>query len=536
MNINDLLQIHSLDGAKLIAGKNGILNEVSGVNVLEAIDIENWGRSGEVILTSFFAMQDLDNSAFEVFFQKLYTIGISALILKVERLVNQIPDRIIELCDKYSIPLIQIGKSVKYESIILDILGPIINKNVQLLNKYYEVHNELTSLALKMPSMNEIVGQFKKMMQRDVSLINTLKGTEVCTNPGLCNAAVISKKEIPREKYMNFHYERSEVVYKDTSQKTAGTQIRARIPYLGFYDYEIVIHELQNQINSEDFMIVENAVKFLQMELLKRYAISQNMFQQKNSIISDLLNGRLYEDKDMDEVLDSLEISKYSNYQIVLIKLYQKDGTGSLNNNPMTTILRQLRNRFRSVLKNTAFLESSDRIVFLLNYNNDENGFTSDSVKKLMQPLEESNLFTNFHYYISISSVVEKLDIPRANREVLDTQKVLRLFHDSSTILPYEELGIYKLFLESNNLDGLEKFVPAKISKFRHDYPQLFETLEKFLDTNQNYTLTSEKLFLHPKTVRYRIDKIKDILGTEFSDPEEILQIQVASRLFKLIK
>ena len=208
MNIKDILKMQSLYGTKLIAGKNGILNEIHGVNVLEATDIANWGRPGEVILTSFFALHNLNDHELDVFFEKLHNIGISAVIIKIDRLVTHIPNKIIGLCDNYSIPLIQISKDVKYESIILDILGPIIHKNMNLLNKYYEVHSELTSLAMKMPSMDEILYEFKKMILRDVSLINSTKGTEISTNPELCDVTIIDTSDVSTEKFVHFKYER----------------------------------------------------------------------------------------------------------------------------------------------------------------------------------------------------------------------------------------------------------------------------------------------------------------------------------------
>jgi PucR family transcriptional regulator, purine catabolism regulatory protein len=534
--VKEMLKIESLDSAKLIGGKNGILNDINGVNVLEALDIEHWGKSGEVILTSFFALQALSDCELEEFFNKLHAIDISAIIIKIERLVHHIPNKIIELCDKHEIPLIQIGKGIKYESIILEILGPIINKNMSLLNKYYKVHNELTSLALKMPSMNEILYEFKKMILRDVSLINTVKNIEISTNYELCGANILNKSEVSKERYTQFKYERSQVVYNYTKYKTGGTQIRVQIPCLGFDDYELIIHELSNQISSEDFMIIENAVKFLQMELLKKYVVSQNIFQQKNNIISDLLNDRFYDKKDIDEVLESLNISSYNYYQVILIRLYARDENKNFDKKLMPLILFQIRNSFKLRFKDIAYMEKTDRIVFIFNLDHDNKGFNSKTIEKLLHPLVEKNLFQEFYYGVSISSKVEKMDIPRANKEVLDSQKVLRLFHCSNTILPYEELGIYKLFLETNSLGELEKFISPKLNKFRLDNPELFQTLKIFLDTNQSYTETSEKLFLHPKSVRYRIDKIKEVLGIEFTNPEEILQIQVASRLFKLIE
>jgi purine catabolism regulator len=535
MNIKDILKMQTLYGAKLIAGNNGILNEITGVNVLEATDIANWGRHGEVLLTSFFALHNLSESELEVFFEKLHNIGISAVIIKIDRLVTHIPNKIVELCDQHAIPLVQINKDVKYESIILEILGPIINKNMNLLNKYYEVHSELTKLALKMPSMDEILREFKLMILRDVSLVNSTKGFEISTNQELSNITIVGTSEVLTEKYVHFKYERKDVIYNDTNPKITGQQIRVHIPHLGYDDYELVIHELPEQVSLEDFMVIENGVKFLQMELLRKYVISQNLFQQKNNIISDLLNDRLYEEKDINEVLESLTINKHMYYQVMLIKLYPRDEKKNANKDLMPQTLRQIRLKFKDSFKDIVFLERLDVVVFILNFNDANVGLAPRSIEKTMNTLIHNNVFKDFYYNVSISSKVEKLNIPQANREVLDTEKILRLFHTPNNILPYEELGVYKLFLDSNNLSDLKKFISPRIANFRYQYPLLFETLQTFLDTNQNYILTSEKLFLHPKTVRYRIDKVKTILTVDFANPEELLQIQIASRLFKLI-
>ncbi len=535
MNIKDILKMPTLYSAKLLAGEKGIVNNITGVNVLEATDIANWGRHGEVILTSFFALHNLSDSELEVFFEKLHIIGISAVIIKIDRLVTHIPNKLIELCELHTIPLIQINKDVKYESIILEIVGPIINANINLLNKYYEIHSELTKLALKMPSIDEILYEFKKMILRDVSLINTTKGIEIATNRELSNVTIISTSEVLTEKYVHFKYERNGVIYNGTNPPITGKQIRVQIPHLGYDDYELVIHELPEQVSSEDFMVIENGVKFLQMELLKKYVISQNLFQQKNNIISDLLNDRLFEEKDINEVLDSLTINKYKYYQLMLIKLYPRDEKKNVNKDLLPQTLRQIRLKIRDSLKDIVFLERLDVVVFIHNFNDVTAGINPHTIEKKMNTLVQNNVFKDFYYNVSISSKVEKLSIPQANREALDTEKILRLFYNPNNILLYEDLGIYKLFLDSNNLADLKKFISARLTTFKSQYPLLFETLHTFLDTNQNYILTSEKLYLHPKTVRYRIDKTKTILNVNFANPEELLQIQIAARLFKLI-
>lgn len=535
MTVQEILGLKSMYKASLIAGKNGTYKEITSVNILEATDIANWGRAGEVLLSSFFALQNLNNDELDNFFEKLSNIGISAIIIKIDRLLTHIPTKIIELCDKHLIPLIQIGKEVKYETIILEILGPIINRNISLLNRYYDVHSELTSLALKRPSLEDIIREFKKMIHRDVSFINITKNKEISTNKELSAVSILNNYELATAKYMHFKYERRQVIYNDLLTKPIGMQIRVPVSYLGYDEYDLIIHELTEPLSPEDFMVLENGVKFLQMELLKKYVISQNIAQQKNNIIGDLLNDRLYEEKDIDEVLESLNLNKYQYYQVIIVKLHPINSSKFLTNNALANLLRKIKLKLKASFQELVFMEKTDWIVFMKNSPSPADCITSQQLEIIMEKLTEEQLFNDFYYNISLSSQTTKNSIPCANREALDTQNILRLFYNTNKILAYDELGIYKLFLDTNNLGDLTKFISPQIIAFRNDNLILFETLGIFLDSNQNYNIAAEKLFLHPKTVRYRIEKIKTILGINFNNPEDILQIQIATRLFKLI-
>ena len=69
MTLNQLLkQNQSFYGASVIAGEYDLDREVKSVMVLEAADIENWGKPGQLLLTSFYALQILDAENSRKFF------------------------------------------------------------------------------------------------------------------------------------------------------------------------------------------------------------------------------------------------------------------------------------------------------------------------------------------------------------------------------------------------------------------------------------------------------------------------------------
>ncbi len=535
MDIKQALELPSLATAKVIAGVDGLNREVSGIMVLEAADIESWGREGEIILTSYFALKDLDEDEVRSFFLKLHQIGISALVIKLDRLLTDIPPAAISLCNQYAIPLIQLSKEVKYEAVVLQILSPLIDQNVTLLNRHYQVHNQLTRLALKEPSVHTILHELKKMISCNVTLINKTKNTEVGTSFYYDQYEILDSALIPSTQFMNFQYYSNTVRYLRVNTDSVFRQISVHVPNLEQEDCDLVIHTKNRDISNDDFMVIENVVSFLQMELLKQYSVSQNLFHINNNLINDLLNGRIYTREKIDDLLRQIHMDRSPHYQIMMIRLTPENEELMKNPDWASGCFRWLRSSLKQRWFNIAFLEKQDRITFLNNFSRDEELFTREMAAGLLQSMAAQINLPAFHSQTAISTTGGVSDIPRLNQEVLDTQKILHLFHRSDTVYTYDDLGVYKLFLSTDNLDNLDHFIPPAFLRFRQESPELMDTLSCFLDHNQSFAETAAAMYLHPKTIRYRVSQITARLPFDFSDPEMILEAQIASRLFRLM-
>lgn len=536
MDIQKALTVPSLANAKVVAGKSGLTNEVTGIMVLEAVDIENWGRKGEIILTSFFALRGFSETEIETFLEKLSAIGISAIIVKIERLLLKIPPSLVAYCNRRALPLIQIPKDVKYEAVILDILGPIVDANLALLNHYYEVHNALTKLALEEPSVEQILQKLKAMIGCDLTLYNRTDDEKTGTSPARDAFHTQRRAPLPAKQYRNFPYYDCEVSYEDAGPDQRFRQIAVPVPNRGKAQYELVIHLRDRQIHRQDFMVIENAVSFLQMELLRRYAVEQTLFHRSNNLVNDLLNGRLYGESKVEEVLRLLHLDRAPLYRVLLVQLFPAQQNAPASIGWAADILYALRAQCRKRWPEIAFLEKEERITFLHNYNAGAETFTPQSVRQLLSGIQALSHLPPFRYQAALSTAAGRYEIPRVNQEALDAQKILYLFHRPNSVLPYEELGVYKLFLVAEASENLESFLPPRLVAFRKKYPELMETLHAFLDANQNLSETAKRLYLHPKTVRYRLDKLQSLLDFDFTDAEQILQLQMFSRLSKLAR
>ncbi|MGI8945946.1 MAG: PucR family transcriptional regulator [Thermoleophilaceae bacterium] len=99
--------------------------------------------------------------------------------------------------------------------------------------------------------------------------------------------------------------------------------------------------------------------------------------------------------------------------------------------------------------------------------------------------------------------------------------------------LAFEETGAYRLLLPAMSEDSAElrrfhEETVAPLVAYDEQYEmELVRTLEAFLDADGNVAKTAERLFTHRHTIRYRLDRVRDLSGLDVgsSDGRERLSL-----------
>lgn len=533
LTVKDILQYPSLSKASLITGSIGLENEVTNVMVMEALDIEEWGHAGVILLTSYFALEDALPEEIDIFFKYAKEIGIAGFIFKMDRLVNEIPETFLSNCRKYDFPLIRIDKQTTYERVMNDILESIINRNAFILKNYYEIHQQFIHLMMNQPDVLHILHNLKSLINLPVTLVEKVEKKILGTDDYYNHFQIEDKKNLSQQQYMNIQYKQYLINYTAPDTSMPSTALSISVPNLGYEEYELIIHQLDKKLKDVDFVAIENAVVALQTELVKQYALRENNRSRFNEMVSDLLHGRFNNKEDIIDTIHDLNLDTESLYRIVLFSFENKKTEAS----------PQLLSRFSDVLINHSKVEFSDfvyvtrkeKIILIIPANTTSLKEVKTKVNKMKSKINKNQLYENFEMYTSISNKVDPFNIPEGYRQAFDTYKILQMIDEPQAIATYQDMGIYQIFVETGNLETLERFVPDKIWELQKNNPELLETLHAFIDVNQNYSDAAQILFVHPKTVRYRIDRLKENYQMNFHNPEEILQYSIAIRLLKIL-
>jgi DNA-binding PucR family transcriptional regulator len=119
----------------------------------------------------------------------------------------------------------------------------------------------------------------------------------------------------------------------------------------------------------------------------------------------------------------------------------------------------------------------------------------------------------------------DPVDLYRAGNEALLAANVAEAGPDDS-VLAFEETGAYRLLLPAMSEDPaeLQRFFAETVEPlvaYDEQYEtDLVQTLETFLDADANVAGTASRLFTHRHTIRYRLERVRDLTGLDVSSTD----------------
>jgi PucR family transcriptional regulator, purine catabolism regulatory protein len=132
---------------------------------------------------------------------------------------------------------------------------------------------------------------------------------------------------------------------------------------------------------------------------------------------------------------------------------------------------------------------------------------------------------SGFQTAVASSRVVtDPVDLHRAAAEAVLTANVAEA--RGAETLTFEETGSYRLLLTAISEDPseLQRFFDetvAPLISYDEQYEtELVRTLDTFLDEDANVARTAERLFTHRHTIRYRLERVRELTGLDVSSTD----------------
>lgn len=186
----------------------------------------------------------------------------------------------------------------------------------------------------------------------------------------------------------------------------------------------------------------------------------------------------------------------------------------------------QIKEQFKHIFINSFSTFYEKNLVCLVP--DDKTGIFSKEKSDKLKELFNSDILS-----ITISSSFS--DIFRTKKyytQCIKLQEILRNINVKKEIAYYKDYVFYTLLLDINDrnilYDKIHDSLPLLRGYDKENGSSLYETLKTYLCCNCNSKDTAAKLYVHRNSLSYRINKIEELTGINFSDAATIFNLNLS--------
>ena len=294
-------------------------------------------------------------------------------------------------------------------------------------------------------------------------------------------------------------------------------------------------------------MELENATINLQDGFLSEFAQDEEKKTYQRDIIHNILNG-LLSSKEMTEAAAQLGMKESDTYRVVDFHTIKKNVQRKYTKEQLHEV-GVIVGELMYLLPDALIYRNMDQIVMIQQVDSNQ---TELEYQKEMEEIEEviqrSILYRkkDTDFQIGIGKSVEgyqrlKESYYEASQAIKYIEIIRQVTGDKNkSVVQYSNLGFFQIFGKVDDMTELERCIPETLKKlYLYDDEhkgELITTLQMYLRNNQSIKKTADAMFVHYRTISYRLEKIKQISGINFDNANEVLAVSNGLIIYKMLK
>ena len=294
-------------------------------------------------------------------------------------------------------------------------------------------------------------------------------------------------------------------------------------------------------------MELENATINLQDGFLSEFAQDEEKKTYQRDIIQNILNG-LLSSKEMTEAAAQLGMKESDTYRVVDFHTIKKNVQRKYTKEQLHEV-GVIVGELMYLLPDALIYRNMDQIVMIQQVDSDQ---TELEYQKEMEEVEDviqrSILYRkkDTDFQIGIGKSVEGYQrLKESYHEASQAIKYIEIIRlvtgdKNKSVVHYSNLGFFQIFGKVDDMTELERCIPETLKKlYLYDDEhkgELITTLQMYLRNNQSIKKTAGAMFVHYRTISYRLEKIKQISGINFDNANEVLAVSNGLIIYKMLK
>ncbi len=546
--------------AKLLAGRGGLERTIEWVRLMETPETVRVLRKGDLLLTTAFSIKDDRQAQLELVDGVARAEG-AGLVIKPERYLHRLPHEMLAEADRLDLPLFELEDAVPFVDVMEPLLERIINAEHWRLKRSLDIHSRFTELVLDGKGVNEITRTL-------ADLLNAAVSVEDASFHLLAHAGG-SANDPHRKETIARHGTPQRIVYDPQVARFLREvehhrhpMVMPAFPHLGLSRERILapilaanqvlgyISVIDSEPHNEElaFMAVEQAALVVALALTKEREVAEVESRVRGEFLDDLIQGTYGDEAAAQRRARHLGFPLQGTHILMAVDIDDFRGfhrARQIGEDAIQALKRDFVRRVSGVVRGShprALLGAhSDSVYSLLPL-----GMGADHpdaqrrAHQLGQQVQDAIVAwkPGFTVSIGLSAPIEAPEgVAGAHREVTAVMETLGRFKRWSQVISVPQLGVTGLLAGVNHerlLEFAHRHLGPLIEHDRARGGELVETLKSYLEAGEQQA-AAKRLGIHPNTLRYRLDRVREVGGIELEDPETRLNLAVALRVQGLL-
>ncbi|MTW86252.1 hypothetical protein F3157_11370 [Virgibacillus dakarensis] len=515
MQVKDALLTGDLAEGTVIAGKEGLSRAIRSIEVMEVPEVGNWVTPGILVMTTFYSIKEEPLKQINIV-QTLINKKAAGIVIKLGRFVDSIPEGILALANENAFPVITIPKYISYINVLTPLYERLYKEKQLEEEKSQSPFSEfekinIPSLSEAIEKLSEIVGSPVYIEDSEGRILYVSK--DFHADGWRKSTSLFSKPDYPTyaktlEMWRVEFLEKSHCLFK-----IQGFRDRLVLPLITREKVFAIVHILYKERKLQADDISSAHMKRVTRKLSELFMSEQLYLQKKRLDDMELL----------EKYLNDLE--KLNNNTVVSVLHFNASWIGmsyypSLYLIDHSCFIRKLINNLLDTLTNS-------KVIVFEKYHNFY-AFLSCSSQHYSKIIRELNAITDQHnkqnladhLKIAISSGIKDTDsFEDSVRSVTKVMEIGCKVRPEENIYTHDQLGIYEILFKLSSDPFVQKYTENVLNPLlQAQHSDLLETLQVYLNENGNVSKTSEKLFVHRRTLTYRLQKIQELINMDLND------------------
>ncbi|MDQ6877739.1 MAG: PucR family transcriptional regulator ligand-binding domain-containing protein [Candidatus Dormibacteraeota bacterium] len=553
--VREAMRFGAFAGAKLVAGAEGLDRAVEWVRSMETPEI--LPRAGDLMFTTGFPIKD-DREAQIRLVGRIADSGGAGLVVRPHPYLRKLPPEMITEAERLNVPLFTVGPDVQFIELMTPLLERIINAEHWRLKRSIDIHRRFTELVLDGKGVKEICATLAELLESAVTIedasFHLLAHAGGTGDPH--RKETIQRQGTPQRVLFDPQIQR---MLREVEAKRGPVKVPA-FPHVGMSRERLLapilaanqvlgyISVLDHPPHNEElaFMAIEQAALVLALAVAKERELSEVEGRVRGEFLEDLLHGTYGEEAAAQRRARHLGYPLHGSHIVMLVDIDDFRGfigSRQVSEDAIQALKRELLRRVTGVVR-AAFPRSlvqgrSDSVASLLPVGTEPGDYQARGHALGLQIRQTiADWKPGFTVSVGFSGPAEApAGLAAAQREVISVMDSLARFKRWGQVVAVPELGLTGLLAavtDERLIDYIRRHLGPLVEHDAARKGSLVATLRAYLETGEQQE-AAKRLRVHPNTLRYRLDRIREISSVDLEDPETRLNMAVALRVQALL-